>query len=121
MPLSDYTQEALAKHINALVMPYLTKRLAGLEQSGSKFVHYTSAEAAVSIIDNNCLWLRNATLQNDFSEIQHGIDCLNAYWGNSTKRERFEEVVSAINPEAAVAIRDAMNREAFELGSGLID
>lgn len=42
---------------------------------GGRFVHYTSVEAAVSILQRKEAWLRNSTVQNDFSEIEYGKYC----------------------------------------------
>lgn len=45
-----------------------------------KFAHYTSAQVATDIIkapgEDRCLWLRNAMLMNDFSEIEYGQQLL---------------------------------------------
>lgn len=49
---------------------------------GGRLVHYTSAEAASKIITGECVWLRNALLMNDFSEIEHGLKCLHAAWSS---------------------------------------
>lgn len=47
---------------------------------GVKFAHYTSAQVAMDILraapDDRCLWLRNAMLMNDFSEIEYGQQLL---------------------------------------------
>jgi hypothetical protein len=37
-----------------------------------RFVHYTSAETAISIIKNKEFWLRNSLAMNDYSEIAYG-------------------------------------------------
>jgi hypothetical protein len=39
-------------------------------------VHYTSAEAAASIIEKKELWMRNTTCMVDFREVEHGISLL---------------------------------------------
>jgi hypothetical protein len=41
-----------------------------------RFVHYTSAEAAMSILKNKEVWLRKASMMNDFGEITYGIKTL---------------------------------------------
>lgn len=38
-----------------------------------KFVHYTSADTALKILNNRELWFRNTKCMNDISEIQHGL------------------------------------------------
>ena len=47
---------------------------------GRRLVHYTTAEAGYSIIVGKEVWLRNALLMNDFSEIQYGLSCLQTAW-----------------------------------------
>jgi hypothetical protein len=44
----------------------------------SRFVHYTSAAAAMSIIKGKSVWLRKATAMNDFLEVTHGKECVEA-------------------------------------------
>ena len=55
---------------------YANQQLARVEREGRSFVHYTSAEAALSMINNREIWLRNAAVMNDFSEMAHGEACL---------------------------------------------
>jgi hypothetical protein len=51
-------------------------RIDQIKESGRRFVYYTSAEAAMSIIRNEAVWLRNVQSMNDFSEVSHGYVCL---------------------------------------------
>lgn len=41
-----------------------------------KFVHYTSAENALKIIESRRLWMRNSGAMSDYSEIRHGFEIL---------------------------------------------
>lgn len=47
-------------------------RLAETKRNGCKFAHYTTAENALNIIRGRSIWLRNAEVMNDHSEIEHG-------------------------------------------------
>lgn len=47
-------------------------------QSGTRFVHYTTADTAMRIFEHQEIWMRNALVMNDFMEIEHGFECLNA-------------------------------------------
>ena len=69
------------QEIAALFAPHILDRRA-VFQTGKRLVHYTSAEAAYRIISGKQIWLRNAQMMNDFSEIQHGINCLIAAWAS---------------------------------------
>ena len=45
-------------------------------KDGSKFAYYTNASTAVEIIRNQEIWLRNALIMNDYSEISYGLKLL---------------------------------------------
>ncbi|NGM50667.1 DUF2971 domain-containing protein [Caulobacter sp. 602-2] len=47
---------------------------------GKRFVHYTSAQNGLTIIKNAEMWMRHASVMNDFMEIEHGAECLKAAW-----------------------------------------
>jgi hypothetical protein len=57
-------------------MPYAFGKIVDVIQNQRRFVHYTNAEVAMSIIQNEKVWMRNTTVMNDFKEIQYGRDCL---------------------------------------------
>ena len=46
------------------------------ENPGPKFVHYTTAEAALSIIEQKRMWLRNTRSMADYREVRHGFELL---------------------------------------------
>lgn len=48
------------------------RRLAEVRDGGLQFAHYTTAETALEIIAGRSVWLRNAAVMNDHSEIEHG-------------------------------------------------
>lgn len=48
------------------------RRIKTLLESGRKFAHYTTAENALNILSGRSLWMRNAAVMNDHSEIEHG-------------------------------------------------
>lgn len=67
--------------------PFMQDQLASAVSSGGRFAYYTSADVASQILDKQEFWLRNATVMNDFSEIEHGFQCLNAaYTGEAGAR-----------------------------------
>lgn len=59
-----------------IFFPWAAEQMAALKERAGRFVHYTSAEVALSIITNKIVWMRNARTMNDFSEIEHGKSCL---------------------------------------------
>ncbi|MDQ0301339.1 DUF2971 domain-containing protein [Ancylobacter polymorphus] len=61
-----------------VVFGYALSRMAELGKKDLKLAHYTSAENALNIINGDTVWLRNAGVMNDHSEIEHGRDILQA-------------------------------------------
>ena len=62
-----------------------------------RYVHYTSSAVAVSILQKKEVWMRNALTMNDFSEIQHGCECIrHAY--QSPLGKRLQSVLNGIHP-----------------------
>lgn len=82
--------------LERIFMPFAQRqrREAYVRQSGAeptvgtklRFAHYTSAAAAMSIIREKRLWMRNTKCMSDYSEVQHGLAML-------------QEVFSEKNPE----------------------
>lgn len=68
-----------------------------------KFAHYTSAQVAMDILrakgDDQCLWLRNAMLMNDFSEIEYGQALLRLALNSSELSQQFQKVCNDIHPD----------------------
>lgn len=91
------TEEKQIALINAVVYGYGQARLAKAQREHREFVHYTSAEAALSIISNSEVWLRNSAIMNDWSEIAHGEECFKyvLYQDNET-RHRSEQVLGLV-------------------------
>lgn len=73
--------------------PYAAERIEHVLSERSRFVHYTTSEVAVSIIRNKSVWMRNAVVMNDFSEIQHGFDCLKFAWSEHESGRRCKELL----------------------------
>lgn len=61
-------------------------RATSLLKSNAGLAHYTTATAALNIIDKKELWLRHLTLMNDFSEFSYGIDNVSHWARNNEKR-----------------------------------
>jgi hypothetical protein len=65
-------------HIKALTIfdPHLLEKEKQAAQQDFRFVQYTNAEAAMRIVQNREVWLRNVRCMNDYREIDHGVECL---------------------------------------------
>ncbi|WP_332117235.1 DUF2971 domain-containing protein [Azorhizobium caulinodans] len=80
-----------------IFLPYDRRERQRIKDTGKRFVHYTSAEAAVSIIENQEIWLRNSNLMNDFSEIQHGEECWKYAWKAESAGGRIKSVLRRLD------------------------
>jgi Protein of unknown function (DUF2971) len=75
--------------------------MAGQASGPVRFVHYTSAEAALNIIKTKRVWMRNATCMTDYREVQHGYDILFRFFSVAEKRDAFLKALDAPVPGAA--------------------
>ncbi len=94
----------VAMQLERIFMPYATqhrKKLYEKDKNNARFVHYTSAEAALGIIGSKRLWMRNTTCMSDYREVHHGLDILRHFFFVETNRRAFCEALDASVPGAA--------------------
>lgn len=108
------TQEEVEHKLAAIFMSYAVGEVARVKEAGTKFVHYTTADAAVSIIRNNCIWLRNSLLMNDYSEVQHGLRCLEYAW-RTEHGERLRKLMDQIEEGMSDKFAAAFDSDRFEM------
>lgn len=78
------------------------------QKQGTRFVHYTHAEAAMNILRSEEVWMRKSSCMNDFTEVQHGLDCLvNAYRGDIG--DRFKATLEGLFPGISSEIEELFN------------
>jgi len=87
-------------HAKALSIfyPEILRKADALDENNVQFVQYTSADAAMSIIKNKEIWLRNTQCMNDYREIDHGIDCLITAFKNESDGKLFQDTLENIFP-----------------------
>src|SRR5688500_10669914 len=81
----------------AAFQPNTVRQVERVRQSGSRFVHYHSADNGWKILRSKRMLLRNSTLLNDFSEVQHGMDCL-AYAYQSEAGQKLQALMRKVQP-----------------------
>ncbi|WP_170553380.1 DUF2971 domain-containing protein [Ruegeria atlantica] len=106
----DELQAKLAR----LFMPYAMDRVEAVEAENTKFVHYTSAFAATQIIKNEEVWLRNALVMNDFSEVQHGEMCLAESWKDEEVGGRLRTLLSELADDLADRLAETFDSHSTE-------
>lgn len=78
------------------LFPYANAKMDAAQKAGTRFVHYTSAQSALSIIQNETVWMRSARAMNDFSEVDHGLSCLRAAWNHEVHGHKFKSLLNSI-------------------------
>lgn len=96
-------QFELAMQLESIFMPNArVKRNELYEKSKiARFVHYTSAEAAINIFNTKQLWLRSTTCMADYREVMHGFDMLNAFFRDPQKKDDFINSLDTCAPNVA--------------------
>jgi len=97
-------QIQLMVQLESIFMPYSRRQRDTLykdENSKTRFVHYTSAEAALNIIRNKRMWMRNTTCMSDYSEVQHGVRILRTIFSDEATKKEFSSALDACSPNIA--------------------
>ncbi|VVT13053.1 conserved hypothetical protein [Sphingomonas sp. EC-HK361] len=93
---------------SSLAFPYEMRRFQEVAEKGLKMAHYTTAENAALILKNRALWLRNAQLMNDFSEVAYGTSCLQLALEGG-QGAGLQQALDAAHPGLWKAIADFLN------------
>lgn len=109
-------QIELAMRLEGIFMPHARKQRDALyakEPGGPdpdpRFVHYTSAENALSIINTKRLWMRNATCMSDYREVHHGFDILAGFFSDKPRLDAFAAALDRCAPGAAMEAINLFN------------
>lgn len=78
--------------------PETVRQVERVRENGTRFVHYTSAESGLKILRSKRMLFRNSTLLNDFSEVQHGMNCL-SYAYQSPAGEKLRSLMTRVQPD----------------------
>jgi hypothetical protein len=117
-PSAAPTPEQLefANRMEGIFIPYARKQRDALFKDGPdgidpnpRFVHYTSAENALSIINTKRLWMRNATCMSDYREVHHGFDILAKFFSDKPRLDGFTTALDQCAPGAAMEAINLFN------------
>jgi hypothetical protein len=92
--------------LEGIFMPHARKQRDNRYARGGRFVHYTSADAAVRIIKNKRIWMRNTTCMSDYSEVEHGFEMLRSFFSDKVK---FGSFIGALDACCSGVAQDAIN------------
>jgi hypothetical protein len=101
--------EQTTKLLN-IFLPYAAGCRERMVRENARFVHYTSAANALSIIKSRRIWMRNTKCMSDYREVQHGFDALNRYFSNESHRQAFASALNDCYQGAADEIVTLFNQ-----------
>jgi len=103
----DSNYQALAD----VLFGYAAARTVNIVANKLKVAHYTSAENALNIITGQTMWLRNAAVMNDHSEIEHWRGILRAVMQTPTLGGRLGEVLDRAHSGLADRIEQHVGKQ----------
>jgi hypothetical protein len=107
----NLTEEELSvvKRIMPTFHPHAMRCRERVMKNQGRFVHYTSAANALSIIRTRRFWMRNTTCMTDYREVQHGLDALTRYFAVDAPRVAFTEALNMCFPGSANEVFNLFN------------
>ncbi len=78
------------KALQVFTPPRSLKKWKDAANSNQRFVHYTSAEAAMKIISQREIWMRSTLVMNDYSEVRYGVERVAAFMTSEEARPCWE-------------------------------
>ena len=84
-----------------IFFPFAHARQEEVRSEGTRFVHYTNADAAMNILRTKEVWMRESSCMNDFTEVQHGLNCVLAAYhaGDRAFKRTLDSVFPGISDE----------------------
>ena len=98
--MASMNQETIEK-LESIFTPYAERRRKDAIKNNTRFVHYTSAENALKIIQSKKLWMRNARCMNDYMEISHGHAFLVKFFNDANHRKLFFKTMEPFGKDIA--------------------
>jgi hypothetical protein len=85
----DSNEIEIMLKLENVFMPYAIARRTKIYKENGRFVHYTSAENALKIIQSKQMWMRNARCMTDYIEVSHGYQMLLQFFYKRKREWRF--------------------------------
>src|SRR5262245_66657040 len=100
-PISIPDDLKLVIQLESIFTPYEREKRDSIVGTPHRFVHYTSAEAALNIIRTKQIWMRNTTCMSDYREVQHGFEILEKVFFNDSTLKAFTDALDTCSPNCA--------------------
>jgi hypothetical protein len=90
----------------AIFNPYANRRFKELDaKESNKLAHYTNVDGAISILKSQGIWMRNSQVMNDYSEVAHGMSCL-----DGAKNARFGQRLWTVLERIGAGLADEVRQ-----------
>jgi hypothetical protein len=76
----------------------------------ARFVYYTRAEAAISILKNRHIWMGKSMCMNDYSEVKYGLQRLTEIYLNSETGKNFQSLLDHLFGGIRMEIEQLFNK-----------
>lgn len=63
-----------------------------------RLVHYTNSIAGISMLRNREVWMRKPQWMNDYTEVEHGFECIARMYKEGTGGKKFKEALEVLSP-----------------------
>lgn len=94
----------------------IEKKRTQLLGASGRLAYYTTADTAIKLLQNGHFWMRCATVMNDHSEVNFGIDQMLKAW-KSTRGKNFWAALAKIAPNLDEAVKEKFLAKESELAS----
>src|SRR5229473_2101546 len=91
-----------------ILHPYALEQHSRAVSHRTRFVHYTSADTAMSILRSKELWMRKSSCMNDFLEVQYGRTRLCTAYGESNAGAKFNRLLIACLTELPLILKHCL-------------
>jgi Protein of unknown function (DUF2971) len=85
-------QDRLAR----VLFPHFYDRYLSARLHGTRFVHYTTADAAMNILRSREVWMRKSSCMNDFLEVQYGLTRLYRAYLQTDTGKMFKSILNEL-------------------------
>jgi hypothetical protein len=92
-----------------IFMPRALEKMQVAASQGTRFVHYTSAEAALEILKKKEIWMRKSSCMNDYMEVEHGLQCLYTAYGESEGGKEFKATLDTLGDKISNEVEALFN------------
>ena len=108
----ESSQQSIEDQLRLIFFAEGSRRIkSAREDSRFRFSYYTSAGTGIKIIENGAVWLRNARLMNDYSEVHHGQSCLYNSWAHSAAGRKLRGILTHLDIDAEAELAASFDQD----------